>query len=247
MLSNTQSASMSSMPYIVSIEGNIGAGKTTIIEELKNRYADSKTIMFLCEPVDVWESVLDNEGNNILMKFYGNPQKYAFPLQIMALTTRISLLEKAIQKAKEEGYKIIICERTIDADYNIFAKMLHSDKTMEDIEYQIYKKVYNEFVEKQNYKLNGIIYIDADTDICMGRIEKRKRKGETMAMTYLDKCKQYHEKWLLNAEHPPLNLLHIKTNEDTEYDINNNEDIGNQWIKRIEKYLSRFYDSNSKA
>jgi deoxyadenosine/deoxycytidine kinase len=235
MLSHKQSAHSS--PYIISIEGNIGAGKTTIIQELKNRYADSKTIMFLCEPVDVWESVVDNEGNNILMKFYENPQKYAFPLQIMALTTRISLLEKTIQKAKEEGYKIILCERTIDADANIFAKMLHDDKTMEDIEYQIYKKVYNEFVEKHNYNLHGIIYMDADTDVCMERIQKRKRKGETMSIAYLDKCKQFHEKWLLNPQDPPQNLLHIKTNENTNYVINNSEDIGNQWIARIEEYL----------
>lgn len=237
----TSTSSVNTYPYIISIEGNIGAGKTTIIEELKHRYMNSKTIMFLCEPVDVWESVVDKAGNNILMKFYENPQKYAFPLQIMALTSRIKILENAIQKARTEGFKIIICERTIDADYNIFAKMLHFDGTMEDIEYQIYKRIYNEFVERQDYKLSGIIYIDADTDVCMGRIEKRKRKGESMSIEYLDKCKLFHEKWLLVPDSPPSNnLLHIKTNEDTRYDITNENDIGNQWIIQIETYLRDF-------
>jgi deoxyadenosine/deoxycytidine kinase len=143
-------------PYIVSIEGNIGAGKTTLIEELKTRLCSSNDIVFLCEPVDVWESVTDTTGQNILMKFYENPQKYAFPLQMMALTTRMKSLQDAICDAKKQGAKVILCERTIDADYNIFAKMLHADNTMEDIEFQIYKKIFDDLVEKQQYKLDGI-------------------------------------------------------------------------------------------
>jgi deoxyadenosine/deoxycytidine kinase len=230
-------------PYIVSIEGNIGAGKTTLVEELKTRLCSSNDIVFLCEPVDVWESVTDTTGQNILMKFYENPQKYAVPLQMMALTTRMKSLQDAICDAKKRGAKVILCERTIDADYNIFAKMLHADNTMEDIEFQIYKKIFDDLVEKQQYKLDGIIYIDADTDVCLGRIEKRNRKGESLTLDYLDKCKEFHDNWILSSKKQPYtNLLHIKTNMNTHYDSTDPEDIGNIWINQIQQFLSRFIE-----
>ena len=51
-------------PTIISIEGNIGAGKTTILEQLE-KYVNSKNgfnnkIMFLKEPVDIWEAIKDD-------------------------------------------------------------------------------------------------------------------------------------------------------------------------------------------
>ena len=230
-------------PYIVSIEGNIGAGKTTLVEELKSRLSLTNDIVFLCEPVDVWESVTDTTGQNILMKFYENPKKYAFPLQMMALTTRMKSLQDAIHDARKRGAKIIICERTIDADYNIFAKMLHTDNTMEDIEFQIYKKIFDELVEKQQYKLDGIIYIDADIDVCLNRIEKRNRKGETITLDYLDKCKAFHDNWILSPKNEPYtNLLHIKTNENTQYDSTDPTDIGNTWISQIQQFLTLYME-----
>ena len=50
---------MFTKPVIISIEGNIGSGKTTIIENLEKHLAHDDTILFLREPLDVWESVKD--------------------------------------------------------------------------------------------------------------------------------------------------------------------------------------------
>ena len=65
-------------PIIISIEGNIGAGKTTILEELKTRMGNSSYIKFVKEPVDIWETVRDEDGKTILEKFYEDSKKYAF-------------------------------------------------------------------------------------------------------------------------------------------------------------------------
>ena len=46
----------------MSIEGNIGAGKTTILNELQNKYKDNKEIVFIREPVDLWEDFTDSNG-----------------------------------------------------------------------------------------------------------------------------------------------------------------------------------------
>ena len=52
---------MQAGPLIVSVEGNIGAGKTTIIDKLQEKMRSNKDILFLREPVDVWEGIKNNQ------------------------------------------------------------------------------------------------------------------------------------------------------------------------------------------
>jgi len=102
------------MPKIISIEGNIGAGKTTILDNLKEYLKHDKEIIVLKEPVDIWESIVDKENETILQKFYKNPAKYSFTFQVMAFVTRLSILRKTV---KENPHcKLIICERSLEAD-----------------------------------------------------------------------------------------------------------------------------------
>ena len=56
------------MTIIISIEGNIGSGKSSVIRELKKKY---KQFYYLEEPVDSWTNVKDDNGNTILDLFYG--------------------------------------------------------------------------------------------------------------------------------------------------------------------------------
>ena len=68
-----------SKPIFISIEGNIGSGKSTILEKLQEFMRDNNRIVFLKEPVDIWETIKDeNTGENILQKFYKNQDKYNF-------------------------------------------------------------------------------------------------------------------------------------------------------------------------
>ena len=69
---------------IYSIEGNIGSGKSTLVNMLKIEQENNKNIVFMDEPVCIWESIKDKEGTNIIEKFYGNTPKYAFSFQMMA-------------------------------------------------------------------------------------------------------------------------------------------------------------------
>ena len=59
---------------IISIEGNIGSGKSTLVEGLKQKYKAQEHICFLQEPVDEWSCVRDNDGKTILEKYYGNQE-----------------------------------------------------------------------------------------------------------------------------------------------------------------------------
>ena len=109
-----------------------------------------------------------------LVKFYKDPAKYAFPFQVMAYATRLSMIRNMIKNNPE--CQIIICERSLDADKNIFAKMLYKDGLIDEVCFQIYNKFYTEYSD--DFNLKGIIYIDADPDICFERIKKRARNGE---------------------------------------------------------------------
>lgn len=227
---------MSTRPLIISIEGNIGAGKSTIIDNLSKMLEGNTEIILLKEPVDIWESIREtNTGENILQKFYKNSQKYAFSFQVMAYVTRLSLLRNTIRENPD--CKVIICERSLDADRNIFAKMLFDDGQIEDIHYQIYLRFYNEYAKE--YKLDGIVYIDADAEVCHRRIAKRSRDGEAgIPLEYLRRCKQYCDDWLQSIQ-SSTDVLHINTNEDVTYDITDKNEQGNQWLKRIEEYIQR--------
>jgi len=219
-------------PILVSIEGNIGSGKTTILSKLESKFQNDPTVVFLREPLDVWEAVKDREtGENILEKFYANPGKYAFPFQVMAYSSRLSMIRNAI---KNNPYcKVIVCERSLDADKNIFAKMLHDDGKIDDMCYQIYEKFYSEFSD--DIYLDGLVYIDADAEVCKQRVEMRNRQGEDgISLEYLQKCKDYHDEWLLDD---PL-VLKIKTNNAVTYDPNDSTDEGNIWLQQITEYIT---------
>jgi deoxyadenosine/deoxycytidine kinase len=204
-------------PIIISIEGNIGSGKTTILNRLKTEFMDQQTqtkILFLREPVDIWETVKDNQNETILSKFYKNPAKHAFAFQVMAFSTRLSMLREAIQNNPD--VEIILCERSLDADKEIFAKMLHDDGVIEDIDYQIYNMFYNEITKQPEVKqLSGVIYINADPEVSFERTKIRARDGEsTITLGYLMECHAYHEKWIGNKKQGNLNypVLNINAN-----------------------------------
>ena len=61
-------------PIIITIEGNIGAGKSTILQKLKEKIVQEKlsNIMFLKEPVDEWDKIRDKEDTPFLTRFYEN-------------------------------------------------------------------------------------------------------------------------------------------------------------------------------
>jgi deoxyadenosine/deoxycytidine kinase len=183
------------MVRIYSCEGNIGAGKTTLIshiEMLANSF-NKYQIIVLREPVDIWTTVRSPDGLNILENFYKDPVKYAFPFQVLAFTTRLIMLKNAIKDNPD--CEVIICERSLYADGNIFAKMLYDDGTMDDLSYQIYRRMYEDAVLE--FPLSCVIYLTIPPELCAKRIVERARSGEeNIPLEYLEKCSKYHDTWL---------------------------------------------------
>ena len=214
------------MHYIFSVEGNIGSGKSTLVKMLKEHLEIIKntTVIYLPEPVSVWESIKAKDGKNAIEKYYENPEKYAFSFQMMAYISRIHQLRETLKK---NDNVIIISERSVFTDKEIFAKMLHDDGKIGDIEFNIYCKWFYEFVK--DIPVGGLIYVKTKPEICEKRVIIRNRKGETIPLSYLQNCHKYHEDWLNNEDLPVLTL-------------NGNDDfierLPPNWLKLIEVFIN---------
>ena len=228
-------SSSKSGPIIVSVEGNIGSGKSTILDHLETSLGDlAGRVVVLKEPLGVWEAIKDPEtGENILEKFYKDQTRYAFSFQVMAYASRLSLIRNAIEQNPE--CSVIVCERSLEADKHIFAKMLYDDGVIEDINYQIYQCFCKEF--SREFGLDSIVYIDADAEVCHERVGKRSRQGEGgIPLEYLQKCKKYHDEWLLDTlQETPV--LRIKTNQNATYDFEHPEDVGIKWLNLVKSFI----------
>lgn len=185
---------MPRIPEIYSLDGNIGSGKSTFLAYLKEHFGKiifGRSIVYLKEPVDVWESIKDSNDDTILKKFYEDQKRYSFSFQMMAYISRLSLLQKAV---RENPDSIIITERCVHTDKNVFAKMLYDSGMIEEIEYKIYLQWFDNFIEE--LPLSGIIYMDTPPEVCHERIKKRDRDGETIPIDYLVSCDKYHKEWM---------------------------------------------------
>lgn len=223
------------MTIIFSIEGNIGSGKSTMVKKLRNYLKKNYYnyyLIYVQEPVNIWESIKDSKGDTILKKFYQNQEKYAFSFQMMAYISRLSQIKKIVDINPNA---IIICERSVWTDKNVFAKMLFDDSKIEEVNYKIYNMWFDEFIRK--YTLDGIFYVKTNPAKCAERVNIRNREGEDIPLAYLEKCHKYHEHWLSLT-----NRKVITFDGNVEF-ING---IPQEWIDKIEASIDNKIPSNHK-
>lgn len=214
------------MPIILSLEGNIGSGKTTLFEALRRRFAASPQIVFLQEPLHDWNTVVDSAGVTILQKYYADQVKYAFSFQMLAFTSRLAALRAALRLV---DVQVIITERSLCTDSEIFAQMLYHDGKLEAVEYQIYRKCFAEFIGEQPPIY--FVYLKTDPLVALERVQRRSRPGEAIPLAYLANCHEYHDRWLLAQ--PSDHLLQLDANDD----IRLEPALLDHWVGRIETYL----------
>jgi len=214
---------------IFSIDGNIGSGKSTLLNHLKEHYKNDSNIVFADEPVSEWESIRDSTGVTMLQKFYTDQKTYSFPFQMMAYISRLDILRKIV---KSTPNVIIITERSLHTDRLVFAKMLFDSGLIEDVNYQIYLKWFDTFIE--DYPISGVVYVKTDPQICFDRIKQRSRTGESeIPVEYLTKCDMYHESMMKKISILSNNILTLNGNQD----IFNEPDSLSTWLHDINLYI----------
>jgi len=217
---------------LISIEGNIGVGKSTFTTLLQQKINSS---LLVPEPVECWLNIKEktiNSETNILQLFYNDIQRWAYTFQNMAYITRSMLIEDSIKNTlKNNNYKYIFLDRSLGTDRNVFEKMLYDDKKISEIEHQCYNlwcNFYDNYV-RTNVK-NKSIYLRCDPLTSFERIKKRGREEEkSITLDYLQKLHNYHEDWLVN--NPDVLIL------DCNKDFESNIDYQNELINQVKKYL----------
>jgi deoxyadenosine/deoxycytidine kinase len=228
---SSSSAPASSSPttatVIISVDGNIGSGKSTKVRDLEKYYTEKgrNDVIFIQEPVDSWNSVVDENGVTILSNYYKNQKRFAFRLQMLAYISRLSLLRDAVKK----GYKYIITERCVGTDRNVFSKMLYDKGDIEHDEYIIYKKWYEEFIS--DVPIGAIVYIKASPETCLERVNIRAREGENIPLEYLKECDKYHDDWI-NSEHVPKLVI------DADIDLHKNPEANIRILEQIDTFIT---------
>lgn len=142
------------MSVIIYLEGNIGAGKSTIIKRLKFRHEDDQSLM-LTEPVSEWPS---------LKLFYGDKSKYALRLQTEVMQ---SFHERETLCPDRPLY---IFERSLRSSYEIFAKLNCTIDEMASLQHK-----YRQMGRRCLYPFTRVlhVYIRTSVENCINRIRER--------------------------------------------------------------------------
>ncbi|NOU61849.1 deoxynucleoside kinase [Marinifilum caeruleilacunae] len=139
------------------IEGNIGAGKTT----LSHKISEDRNAKLILEQF---------AENPFLPKFYKDPEKYSFPLEMSFLADRYNQLKKEL--SERDLFKSF----TI-SDYYFMKSLIFSKQTLQDDEYTLYRQffhiIYNSLPKPDLY-----VYLHSNVDKLLSNIKKRGRDYE---------------------------------------------------------------------
>jgi len=193
--------------FLVSVEGNIGAGKSVFLKKFLSSFPEFAIIP---EPHEEWQDV---GGHNLLDAFYKDTPRWAYSFQQYAFLSRIKKLHKTI--ASSPTKKNFIAERSVMADFYTFAKACYQRKALSDMEWKMYQEWFYwmiEFIKTPDL----FFYLRCSTNTSYERIKKRKREEETeIQLDYLDLLNKYHDEWLL--ENNKKTVLIIDVEEDFEH------------------------------
>ena len=194
----------------IAIEGNIGAGKTSLAKMMSDEF-NAKIIL---------ERFADNP---FLPKFYEDKDRFAFPLEMSFLADRY-------QQLSDDLAQLDLFKNFIVSDYYIFKSLIFAQITLQKDEYALYRRMfdlmYNEITKPDLY-----VYLYQNTDRLLQNIKKRGRDYEqNIEAGYLQKIHDGYKNFISTQQN--LNTLIIDVSE-LDF-VNNTEDYSNI-INQIKK------------
>ncbi len=160
----------------ITIEGNIGSGKTTL-SHLLSKHFNARLVL---------EQFADNP---FLPKFYENPGQYAFPLELFFMAERFKQLKELIQQ------KDLFQSVTI-SDYLFTKCLLFAKINLPDDEFRLYQRVF-EIIREQIIQPEILIYLHAPVQKLQQNIKKRNRLYEqNIHNDYLFKIQETYTQYI---------------------------------------------------
>ncbi len=187
----TSRVSLFSEIHFLAIEGNIGAGKTTLAKMIAKDF-NAKLVL---------ERFADNP---FLPKFYEDQARYAFPLEMSFLADRY-------QQFSDDTSQFDLFKNFMVSDYDIFKSLIFAKITLQNEEFALYRKLFN-FMYKEVKKPGLYVYLFQDTKRLMENIKARGRAYEQkIEASYLDKINRGYLDFIKG--HPQQKSLIINLEE----------------------------------
>ena len=173
----------------IAIEGNIGAGKTSLATKMSQDF-NAKLIL---------ERFADNP---FLPKFYEEPQRYAFTLEMSFLADRY-------QQISDDLSQLDLFKDFIISDYDVFKSLIFSKVTLHEDEFKLYRKLFY-LMYKDIAKPDLYVYLYQNTERLQENIKKRGRDYEqNIGDNYLEKINAGYLEFLKNHTDITVKIIDI--------------------------------------
>ena len=168
------------------VEGPIGCGKTSLATKLAERFNAS----LLLE---------DSKANPFLPQFYRDMRRYALPTQLFFLFQRVAQLEALKQPD-------LFAKPTV-ADFTLGKDPLFARLTLDDAEYQLYRKIYDH-VRPQAPTPDLVVYLQASVETLVFRVKRRGNPIETgIEEDYLRRLSEAYSRYFYDYSDSPLLIV----------------------------------------
>ncbi|MCP5101306.1 MAG: deoxynucleoside kinase [Chloroflexi bacterium] len=178
--------------YFITIAGNIGVGKSTLVKLLTERNG--------------WDPVFETVAENpYLADFYADMNRWSFHSQIFFLSRRLQQHHELLQRKNS-----VIQDRSVYEDAEIFAQNLYRQGKMGERDWQGYYELY-QILSEMLQPPDLVIYLKASVPTLQRRIQQRGRDYEQQIETsYLHQLNTLYDEWAASFSFSPV--LTVDTN-----------------------------------
>lgn len=198
----------------IAVAGNIGAGKSTLVD-------------WLCRTYGVAPFFEPNEANPYLKDFYKDMRTWAFRSQLFFLTHKFR-----IHQELDRSSGTVVQDRTIYEDAEIFARALRQSRCIDRRDHETYEELYRTILRSLQPP-DLLIYLRCPIRTVRQRIRQRGRKMEqSIKLSYLRRIEGLYQSWLEAYKLSPI--LTIETDKmDYLTDLVDRIDV----MRKIERHL----------
>lgn len=210
------------------IEGNTGAGKTTL-SRLIERELHAHIIE---EPIEKWRKVGDT--GNLLDLHLNQRNRWGYTFQTYACSTFMQACLEA-----DQTIELHVSDRSAYSGIYCFSRMMMEEGSLTPLEWYIYKERFEWLTDLLPCKADGFIYLRTTPANCMERANTRHRPEESaLTMDFFEPLHRFHEEWLIDKKNVAPNLKDIPVLVlDGNLDFKCDPSIQKQFIEQIKIFI----------